>query len=255
MKYIFLRSSELAKLTGHNTYQPKEKVINELLSRNGIMSIYIPSSNTEEGLLGLQETELNQLKIELGLNQDVPIQKVEAVIKSSVISGSYSGDLSEETSKQLIDDKIRDKPILRSLEEGMKQDLRMRRGNIKEKSNLNKDQKKLGTITNRNSRMYTKELYRNDKYALIIRGKVDGLSDNKIIETKNRTNRLFKVLRPYEQVQLEAYMFLTEIENAILTEHYNDESHELYYSHDQQFWGECMEKIVLFIDTHVSPHI
>ena len=62
MKYIFLRSSELAKLTGHNTYQPKEKVINELLSRNGIKSIYIPSSNTEEGLLGLQEPELNQLK-------------------------------------------------------------------------------------------------------------------------------------------------------------------------------------------------
>ena len=46
------------------------------------------------------------------------------------------------------------------LETSVKQDLRMRRGNIKEDSNLNKTQQKRNiTIDSRNSQMYERELY------------------------------------------------------------------------------------------------
>lgn len=256
MKYIYLRSSDLAKLTGHNKYQTLEKTVNELLSRNGIQDRYVPKSNIEEQLVQLSEDKLISLKKELNLSENSSLQEVERVIKSSVMGNSYSSKLSEEESKKNVDEKLKGKDVLQSLESGIKQDLRMKRGNIKENSNLDKiqSQKKI-TIEKRNSKMYTKELYRGDKYCLIIRGKVDGLSDNTIIESKNRTKYLFKILRPYEQVQLECYMFLTGYQNAILTEHYNDESYCIEYSHDEEFWQDCYEKIIQFIDTHISHYL
>ena len=139
----------------------------------------------------------------------------------------------------------------------MEHDLRMRRGNIKENKNLNTIEKKKNIkIEQRNSKMYTKELYRGDNYCLIIRGKVDGITDeNNIIETKNRTRRLFNELRDYEQVQLECYMFLTGLNDAMLLEHYNEESNCIKYSHNEEFWIMCKENIIKFIDTYISPHI
>jgi len=256
MKYIYLRSSDLAKLTGHNKFQSLEKTVNELLSRNGIQDRYVPKSNIEEQLVQLTTDQLITLKQELNLPNESSLSQIETVIKSTIMGNSYSGTLTEEESKKRVDDKLEGKAILQSLKVGIKQDLQMRRGNIKEDSNLNSIQKKKGIqIQQRNSKMYTKELYRSDKYCLIIRGKVDGMSDGTIVETKNRTKYLFKELRPYEQVQLECYMFLTGLEYALLTEHYNDDSNCIQYTHDEEFWSSCMDKVIQFIDTHIAGYL
>ena len=256
MKYIYLRSSDLAKLTGHNKYQSLEKTVNELLSRNGIQDRYVPKSNIEEKLIQLTEDQLTSLRKELNLSVDASLDKIESTIKSTVMGSSYSGKLTEEESKQNVDKKLEGKTILQSLEVGIKQDLCMRRGNIKEDSNLNSIQKKKGIqIQQRNSKMYTKELHRGDKYCLIIRGKVDGLSDGTIVETKNRTKYLFNELRDYERVQLECYMFLTGLEYALLTEHYNDDSNCIKYTHDEAFWSSCTDNVIQFIDTHIAGYL
>ena len=256
MKYIYLRSSDLAKLTGHNKYDPVEKTVNELLSRNGIQERYVPKSNIEGKLIQLTEDQLTSLRKELNLTEGASLDTIESIIKSTVMGSSYSGKLTEEESRQKVDQKLEGKVVLQSLEVGIKQDLRMRRGNIKEDSNLNSIQKKKGIqIQQRNSKMYTKELHRSDTYCLIIRGKVDGLADGTIVETKNRTKYLFNELRDYERVQLEAYMFLTGLELTLLTEHYNDDSNCIQYSHDEEFWSSCVTSIVAFIDTHIAGYL
>ena len=256
MKYIYLRSSDLAKLTGHNKYESVEKTVNELLSRNGIQDRYVPKSNIEGKLIELNKEELLALKVELDLPLGASLGRVESTIKSTVMGSSYSGELTEDESKQKVDQKLEGKVVLQSLEVGIKQDLRMRRGNIKENSNLDSIQKKKGIqIQQRNSKMYTKELHRSDKYCLIIRGKVDGVSDGTIVETKNRTKYLFNELRDYERVQLEAYMFLTGLECALLTEHYNDDSNCIEYMHDEEFWSSCVTSITAFVDTHIAGYL
>ena len=64
----------------------------------------------------------------------------------------------------------------------------MTRGIKKETSNLNTIQKKTGAkIGQRNSKLYEKILYSNDRYEINIRGKVDGITDGYIVESKNRT--------------------------------------------------------------------
>ena len=53
-----------------------------------------------------------------------------------------------------------------------------------------------------------------------IGGKIDGilLPENKIVEIKNRVNKLFYCLRDYEKVQCFVYMFLLESETTDLVE-------------------------------------
>ena len=272
MKYFYLTSSEIAKLTGHNQYEPLDKVIRSLLKKFGIKDVYVPKSNIEEGLRNLTPVEFSKLSEELdklnGTWTSENIYKVkpsitsndifhcESRIKKLILNPSQSIGLTEEQSKQVLQSKTNNTAVLEQLNNYITKDLRMRRGNVKENKNLNTLQtKKEIKVDQRNSRMYTKELVRTDDYCIILRGKVDGVSGDTVVEAKNRCNRLFKELRDYERVQLEAYMFLTGYNKSILTEHYNDTSFQIDYTHDEQFWKECVSAIETFIDTHIVPHI
>ena len=272
MKYFYLTSSEIAKLTGHNQYESLDKVVKNLLNKFGIKASYIPKSNIEEGLRKLSPSQVSELEQELdklrgvwSLEKTYPVRdkiedstifNYEKCIKQYIVYPTQRGDLTEEQSKELLDSKINNQGVLESISQYIQKDLRMKRGNVKENTNLNKLQtKKNIQVEQRNSRMYTKELIRTDNYCVILRGKVDGMSGDTVIEAKNRSKRLFKELRDYERVQLEAYMFLTGYGKSILTEHYNDTSFQIDYAHDEKFWTECVSAIETFIDTHIVPHI
>ena len=140
MKYITITSSNLSKYTGHNKYESNEKIVNELLKKCGIEDRYVPKSNTEDSLSKLSPEELINLKKELKLPSDTTIDQLEKVIKYTIMNKSLSPSLSEEQSKQMIDAQTTNKPILQLVSQGIKQDLRMKRGNIKEQQNLNKIQ-------------------------------------------------------------------------------------------------------------------
>ena len=139
--------------------------------------------------------------------------------------------------------------LSKCLETNIKQDLRMERGNIKEDKNLDNTQRKKNiVIAGRNEEIYEKILYidPNKLFKIILRGKVDGMNDEYVVETKNRTKRLFNMIPDYEKVQLNAYMFLVEKEKSLHIENYNDTSNEVEYDFDKLFWDECSEKIFEF---------
>lgn len=260
MKYLYITSSELAKLTGHNQYETVPNIVKALLKKFGIKDCYIPKSNTEEGLTKLTKDELTLLKEELSAVTDntlysSSIHYIESFIKKYIIIPTQKVDLDENQSRDLFNSLTMNGGVLEKLSIYIKKDLRMRRGNVREKTNLDNLQTSQNiVIEQRNSKMYTKELMRKDNYCLILRGKVDGISGDTVVEAKNRCNKLFMVLRDYERVQLEAYMFLTGYNKAILTEHYNDESNQISYNHDDEFWQLCVENACQFIETHIVPH-
>jgi hypothetical protein len=258
MKSIRIRTSDLAKLTGHNTYEPLEKIIKTILNDNNIKECYVPKTNIEESLHKMTKGDLKKIKEELQLSSQCSLKEVESKIKTTIMKDSYSSKIKEEASKENLKKNLEGKHILKTMETSIQHDLQMRRGNIKETQNLNHIEKKTKkVITQRNSKLYSKNLYTDpeERYTLVLKGKVDGQSDGSIIETKNRTKRLFKVLRPYEQVQLEGYMYLTGFNKATLTEHYNEDSFEIDYCHDPEFWSECIRNIVDFMNTHIVPHL
>ena len=258
MKYFYITCSELAKLTGHNDFEPVSKTVNTLLNKFGIKSVYVPKSNIEEGLNALSNQDKIDLSKELSTlsNSNIPITNLEEAIKKHIVYPTQNGSLTEENSKTMLAGMLKDKPCLEALNQYIQKDLRMRRGNIKESKNIDiLQEKKQIKVEQRNSKMYTKELMRTDKYCIVLKGKVDGITNDTVVEAKNRQNRLFMELRDYERVQLEAYMFLTSYNKSILTEHYNDTSNQINYLHDEVFWQLCVESTIQFIDLHIKPHI
>lgn len=259
MKYIYLNCSNLAKYTGHNKYDTLENNINFILKSNNIKSVYVPSSNIEETLSKLNIDELNKIKTEMKLDVSCDVKELEKKIVKELIYSSNSLDknITEEESKNKIDNKIKNSS-LKILDKSIKKDLRMKRGQKKENDNLNIIQNKTNiNITDRNSKLYNKILYKSpdNVYAIIIRGKIDGIQENKIIESKNRTKRLFNKIPDYEKVQLESYMYLTDLNKSVHIEHYNDTHNITKYDQNIQFWDNCIKNIIQFIDTYIKSYI
>ena len=259
MNTIKFVASELAIVTGHNKYETEQKVVDAVLNRSGIVKKYIPKSKIEESLLSLSEIDLKSIKNELKLDDNASLKQVENMIKQQVMTKSLNENITEDQSKKKADEVLKAMPTLnKCLESSVKQDLRMRRGNIKEDKNLDKTQQKRNiTIDSRNSQMYERELYCdiNRKYNIIIRGKIDGMNDGYVVETKNRTKRLFNMIPDYEKVQLNAYMFMTGKEKALHIECYNDDQNSVEYEFDKLFWDDCCDKIIDFTNTHIVCHL
>ena len=255
IKRINIAASDLAKLTGDNKFDTSSKIINKLLSMNKIENIYIPKSNLEEKLISLPDEELDKIRHDL----DIPktnIADMVTAINKKYVRESYSNKLTEEESKQKLDSKMTDS--MQQLNSCIKHDLRMRRGNFRENKLLNKTQHTIGKkIDQRNSKLFQKILYTepNGLYEINIRGKVDGICSDGIIEIKNRTQKLFLELRGYERVQLETYMFLSGLKKSTLVEYYNDESNQIEYEQSDEYWEECKSKIIGFVDEHIAPRI
>ena len=259
MQRIVLVASELAIITGHNKYEKIQKAIDTVLNRSKIVKKYIPKSKVEEKLLALSENEIVVIKKELNLEGNATLKQVENMIKQQVMTKSLNENISENESRVKADEVLKAMPTLnKCLEGSVKQDLRMRRGNIKEDRNLDKTQQKRNiTIDSRNAQMYEKELYVDPgkRFNVILRGKIDGMNDEYVVETKNRTKRLFNMIPDYEKVQLNAYMFMTGKEKALHIECYNEEQNSVEYDFDKLFWDDCCDKIMSFVNEHIVGHI
>lgn len=259
MNRIIIVASELSIITGHNKYENIQKAIDSVLNRSNIVKKYIPKSKIEEKLISLSEKDLLTIKNELKLENNASLKQVENVIKQQVLSKSLNQNITEEQSKLKADEVLKTMPTLnKCLEGSVKQDLRMKRGNIKEDDNLNKTQIKRNiVIDSRNSQMYEKELYCDSerKFNIILRGKIDGMNDEYVVETKNRTKRLFNMIPDYEKVQLNAYMFMTGKEKALHIECYNEDQNSVEYDFDKLFWEDCCEKVINFTNDHIVCHL
>jgi len=258
MKNIIIVASELAIMTGHNNFDKEkgiQKVIDSILNRSGIVKKYIPKSNVEDKLLKLSTVELISVKKELKLDEKATVKDIENMINKQVLSKSLNENITENQSKEKAESVIKNMPILnKCLNNEIKHDLQMKRGNVKEDKNLDNTQRKKNiVIVERNEQMYEKVLYidPNKLYNIILRGKVDGMNEEYVVETKNRTKRLFNKIPDYEKVQLNAYMFLVEKEKSLHIENYNDTSNEVEYDFDKLFWDECSEKIFEFTNINI----
>ena len=255
-KIIVLNSSDLAKITGHNTFDPLSEYTDKLLSKHDIISKYIPKSNIEKKLLTLDAKNLLKIKKELNLKSGATLQDIELSIK--IITSSSKTNRTEDGSKNDLKLSLAQKPRIKELlATSIENDIRMRRGNIKENTALDKSQKKMDVnIVKRNSEFYKAELFKTDKCHVFLCGKVDGITeDGSVVETKNRRSRLFNKIPDYEKVQMECYMYLTNLPECIHIENYNDQQNIKKYPHDKAFWDACMDKTKLYIAEKVSIHL
>lgn len=125
---------------------------------------------------------------------------------------------------------------------------------VNQTNNLVEDQQK--TIT----KMVCKSKSPEVNWFLI--GKIDGISidkdgNKKILEIKNRTNKLFKVLKDYEKPQIQAYMKLIDLEKGQLVECLKQKKDSSYsrdgqiciidVEFDNDYWEQLKDRISKFV--------
>jgi hypothetical protein len=99
-----------------------------------------------------------------------------------------------------------------------------------------------------------------------IKGKIDGLckksnSETILVEIKNRTKNLFKILKDYEKPQIQCYMKLLGLEKAHLVEHIKgdikgdikgeqieEETNIIPVEFENEYWTKILEKLKRFIN-------
>jgi len=107
------------------------------------------------------------------------------------------------------------------------------------------------------------KLIEYNNFNLYIGGKIDGIfaDQSAIIEVKNRINKLFYELRGYEKVQIMSYMYLFSVNKGHLVEAHKkqDETniHIIEILYDKEYMDAIINKMIefiKFIDTFIFNH-
>ena len=92
-----------------------------------------------------------------------------------------------------------------------------------EKEILDKTEKKSGIkITSRNEKMFYKDVFKDDRFIYRIGGKVDGISEDMIVEAKCRTKESNVRKNLYDLFQLMGYIFVTGKSKGKLIQKFRD---------------------------------
>lgn len=90
------------------------------------------------------------------------------------------------------------------------------------------------------------EFYRKDFGSFVLGGRVDGFVDGKLVEIKNRTNRLFGCVPEYERVQVECYMRLLGIDGCALIERLDEEQQSHHLQRNDALWSAIVKGLTAF---------
>lgn len=79
------------------------------------------------------------------------------------------------------------------------------------------------------------------KVHVYVGGRIDAATgDGRIVEIKNRVNRLFGKMVEYERIQVMSYMYIYGVSSGVLVERFNDDvlTHDVEF--DSAFWNEVV---------------
>ena len=123
----------------------------------------------------------------------------------------------------------------------------------KEKEDSLIDSGIVGVITDNNDQFY-KICLGEHPIKWGIGGKIDGFRDGVLVEIKNRKSKLYIPLPIYDIVQVQSYMQILNVQNAILiqcliTQYGTHELKETNLKRDDLFWNkEVLPELILFIE-------
>lgn len=284
MNNIYLNISEISSLIGYSSYdiiKPFERLWKrsdqksfERLLNNMNSTILISEKKIHE--MDYQKSEL-KIKLENKkltkrqfTNEMLKVEKLEKENKKIIENVSSNVDkltLSNEKyiEKFLGDSFINNASIIdktnkfneiknnNSISEKIKSELLKKTDNIintthgitKEDSVIEQFEKKFNIKLDVSQEYYKKRF--KDNY--FIGGKVDGLlKDQYIVEVKNRVKGFFNTVRDYENVQIQLYLYILDLNEAKLVECYNSKMRITVIYKNTYFINEILESLNIFID-------
>lgn len=284
MKNIYLNISDISSLIGYSSYdiikpferlwkrsdqESFERLLNNMNSKilNSEKKIHEMDYQKTELKIKLENKKLTKrqftnemLKVE---NLEKENQKIIENVSSKVDKLTLSNEKYIE--KFLGDSFIKNTSVIdktnkfneiknnNSISEKIKDELLKKTDNIintthgitKEDTVIEQFEKKFNVKLDVSQEYYKKLL--KDNY--FIGGKVDGLlKDQYIVEVKNRVRGFFNTVRDYENVQIQLYLYILDLDEAKLVECYNEKMRITVIYKNIEFINEILESLNIFID-------
>ena len=106
-------------------------------------------------------------------------------------------------------------------------------------------------VTKRNAQLHTYE-FMAGKYKFLVRSMFDGMVGDRIIETKERRNRMFSCIPIYEKIQLEVYMRTIDVHKATHIQNFGGKQKIVEYTRNDQLWNSVLERLEAFGDKYAE---
>ena len=252
---LSLLDSELAKET---LKMKKENLTVELESKK------ITERQYKLKVKEIEQKELKNKVIIKSLSQKVDsvnltkAEQVEKVLGKDVIASIKNVKMDTSSKRELTNKIIEERDDLS--EESKKQLLKntenvinTTHGTITEDPAIIQFEKKFNVKLDTSQKYYKQEVkFENSSYIWYIGGKVDGLYLDKdpeksyVVEVKSRTKGFFSSLRDYEKVQIQLYIWMLNLKQAKLVEHYNKKIKITVVYRDDEFIEDILESLSIF---------
>jgi hypothetical protein len=216
-KSVCLNSSEIAIITGENTYQPLHEYIIKLWQKvrpddyfetiktleDKHKVVFIPKETDKEIINKI--SKLNNINITKELKECLKTGTVDQLHQKKAKILSKFKDASKEQKK--------------ALTESLNNVVHTNFGTHHENNAIIFYEEKTGNKVLKDGRYHKRELFEYNGIKYYLGGKIDGyLEDKTIVEVKNRMYKLFGKLRNYEKTQIYAYLHIFNAKKAILLE-------------------------------------
>lgn len=249
---LYIAASQLAQVAGLNRFVRRSEAEEAFLQRNPRLAQQLDRqvsprfrTRVEAAVHALPAQALAEVAETQQLLPTASPAVVAAALQQDVVAPSVAKQ-SEADSQHRVNLLTRESPALATVAAELLADTRMQRGEAREDGALDTAAATLGQpVRERNADLHSKLWFRHCGYDVVVRGKVDGISAGRIIETKNRSRTLFGAIPEYEQVQLCAYMWLLEGDSCTHVENYDNEQINTEYDFDEELWAICERQVSL----------
>lgn len=225
---FFINGSDIGSLCGLNPYQSQREIITNFIRKNNpnIFEI-IHRFSPEECIHWKERAKVVESKVKTTISEAVLSNESLELIKSEI----------KQTSKNI------DKDLA-----AITSEVFTRRGTMDEKKSIDNYEKQSNTIvSNRNSKLLKLTIQLEKDMTIEIRGKIDGIEDDFVLEHKRRQRRLFGKVPKYENAQCHVYMKMTGLEKAKLLETFGTTSQIHIINFNESTWNDILERLKLFI--------
>ena len=121
-------------------------------------------------------------------------------------------------------------------------------GTLKEDSAIQIYETRYSVTLDTSQSYHKKFLYETENRYWYLGGRVDGLTDEYVIEVKNRVKGFFSRLRPYEKTQIQIYMHILGMDQARLVEKLGNDIKVTQIYRDQEYIDWILKALKVFID-------
>jgi len=234
---ILINASDVAAAIGKNKYKTVKEMIVKVWKKNH-QSVY-------KRALALYEGKDEETEVEEIIQSSGCIAKLEAILQASDTDKKDLASVQGQIEVFAAENQLSDEKIKKVQKEVVSR-INRKRGIDNEEIGLNRYQKKFKTtVTHRNQQKY---YYQGKNYKIV--GKIDGIEEDVLIEHKHRINRLFTWIPSYEQVQIQTYLKLANLQKGKLVQHFKGETKVQNIDFDPLAWMEIEAGLEAFSEKY-----